>query len=387
MQAGGALGSLDFREGTRGWESRRGFRMPSKAASMAGEMDREKDNELGTPGTVPKCPCSRWDLDRVLRKNGHLTKKRSRKHQRFTARRALEKNNLELEPSSREKSLVKVVSRTQSSLQWEGTQDSQLLKDDSRKDQKKLEILPPSPSIPSRDPDPAPLQNAKDRVPLPSSSSTGPLSCPTGSRKPRKCVALDCEMVGTGPAGRTSELARCTVVNYDGDVIYDKYIQPELPVVDYRTRWSGITRRHLQAACPFRVAQGEILQILRDKIVVGHAVHNDFRALKYFHPPAWTRDTSQCPLLNERMGLRAKASVSLKNLARLLLQKKIQAGKHGHSSVEDAQTSMELYRLVEVPWEQTLAPSLSSFPPDSETDSDCYMDDQYWPKDLDIDCK
>ena len=32
----------------------------------------------------------------------------------------------------------------------------------------------------------------------------------------------------------------------------------------------------------------------------------------------------------------------------------VQAGKSGHSSVEDAQATMELYKLVEVEWEQHL---------------------------------
>ena len=36
---------------------------------------------------------------------------------------------------------------------------------------------------------------------------------------PSKCVAIDCEMVGTGPRGRVSELARCSVVSYHGDVL------------------------------------------------------------------------------------------------------------------------------------------------------------------------
>ncbi|NXV57019.1 AEN nuclease, partial [Molothrus ater] len=34
---------------------------------------------------------------------------------------------------------------------------------------------------------------------------------------PPKLVALDCEMVGTGPGGRTSALARCSIVTYEGD--------------------------------------------------------------------------------------------------------------------------------------------------------------------------
>ncbi|NXG16722.1 AEN nuclease, partial [Grallaria varia] len=204
--------------------------------------------------------------------------------------------------------------------------------------------------------------------------------------RPGKYVAIDCEMVGTGPQGRLSELARCSVVNYEGDVIYDKYVRPELPIMDYRTRWSGITKQHMKRAIPFKVAQAEILKILKDKIVVGHAIHNDFQALKYFHPKDRTRDTSQIPVLKQRAGLPIRANVSLKNLARHLLHKKIQVGRKGHSSVEDAQTAMELYRLVEVQWEQELAHSLPPRPPspvtDPTADSNQYMDDQYWPTDL-----
>lgn len=58
--------------------------------------------------------------------------------------------------------------------------------------------------------------------------------------------------------------------------------------------------------------------------MVGHAIHHDFQALKYFHPKDRTRDTSQSPVLKKRAGLPVKANVSLKNLARFLLHKKIQ---------------------------------------------------------------
>lgn len=75
---------------------------------------------------------------------------------------------------------------------------------------------------------------------------------------PFKYIAIDCEMVGTGPKGSTSELARCSIVSYDGDVIYDKFIQPTRPVTDFRTRWSGIRRQDLYNATPFRQAQAEV---------------------------------------------------------------------------------------------------------------------------------
>ncbi|XP_044294925.1 apoptosis-enhancing nuclease isoform X2 [Varanus komodoensis] len=317
-------------------------------------------------------------------------KKKSRKHQRFMTRRALEQKRC------RSKGKVKPVTSDasrmgpmQEFLPWEACQYDQLLKEDAVKDHK-ICVPFPAASVPSvtQDRQPTLSQDLMPQVSLPSSSAgnTGSLFCLMPKRS-KKCVAIDCEMVGTGPAGKTSELARCTVVNYNGDVIYDKYIRPELPIVDYRTQWSGITWRHMVNATPFRVAQREILQILRDKIVVGHAIHNDFRALKYFHPEPWTRDTSQSRLLKKKVGLSVKANVSLKSLASQLLCKKIQVSRSGHSSVEDAQTSMELYRLVELQWEEALACSLCSSPPDSGTDSDCYLDDRYWPKDLNVDCK
>lgn len=174
---------------------------------------------------------------------------------------------------------------------------------------------------------------------------------------PSKMVAIDCEMVGTGPGGRNNDLARCSIVSYYGDVMYDKYIRPPCPITNYRTKWSGIRRCHMANAVPFTVAQKEILRIISGKIVIGHAIHNDFKALKYFHPKSLTRDTSKIPLLNRKAGFPETKSASLKRLTKQLLQRDIQVGSSGHSSVEDAQATMELYKVIEVEWERHLASS------------------------------
>ncbi|XP_004388526.1 interferon-stimulated 20 kDa exonuclease-like 2 isoform X1 [Trichechus manatus latirostris] len=181
-------------------------------------------------------------------------------------------------------------------------------------------------------------------------------NCPGVSQEmPRKMVAVDCEMVGTGPKGHVSSLARCSIVSYDGDVLYDEYILPPCHIVDYRTRWSGIRKQHMVNATPFKIARSQILKILTGKIVVGHAIHNDFKALQYFHPKSLTRDTSHIPLLNRKADCPENTTMSLKRLTQKLLNRDIQVGKSGHSSVEDAQATMELYKLVEVEWEQHLA--------------------------------
>ncbi|XP_041030816.1 apoptosis-enhancing nuclease-like isoform X1 [Carcharodon carcharias] len=226
--------------------------------------------------------------------------------------------------------------------------------------------------------------------PLPATApclASPPHFCPN----PAKYVAIDCEMVGTGPCGRNTEVARCSIVNYQGDVIYDKYVKPEHPITDYRTRWSGIRQQHMTNAIEFNVAQREIMKILKGKILVGHALHNDFKALKYFHPRSLIRDTSKILMLKRKAGFPERDSVSLKNLAKQLLGKNIQVGRDGHCSVEDACSSMELYRLVEIQWEQKLCNQLSAEHEHtaSETNSeiDHYMDDQYWPADLHEDSK
>ncbi|XP_032089780.1 interferon-stimulated 20 kDa exonuclease-like 2 [Thamnophis elegans] len=203
------------------------------------------------------------------------------------------------------------------------------------------------------------------RVDLLSEFKSGLPDAP-GLAKPSKMVAIDCEMVGTGPGGRNSDLARCSVVGYYGDVMYDKYIRPLSPITNYRTRWSGIRQHHMRDAVPFKLAQKEILKLLSGKIVIGHAIHNDFKALKYFHPKSLTRDTSKIPLLNRKAGFPENESASLKRLTKQLLHQDIQVGHNGHSSVEDARATMELYKVIEVEWERHLATSpLQDGPPDT----------------------
>ncbi|XP_040895310.1 apoptosis-enhancing nuclease [Toxotes jaculatrix] len=224
------------------------------------------------------------------------------------------------------------------------------------------------------------------------SSETSPpasgRNSPCFSSCPTKVLALDCEMVGTGPGGHCSELARCSILDYHGNVLYDKYIQPCQPVTDYRTRWSGIRKHHLLNATPFVQAREEILSILEGKVVVGHSIYNDFEALDIPHPCHMVRDTSTTRLLSRLAGFPRERCPSLRILASKLLNRRIQVGKRGHCSVEDARAALDLYKLVEGEWEQELqnklrdddAPLEPSF-----SSSDHYMQDEYWPDDVTAD--
>ena len=159
-----------------------------------------------------------------------------------------------------------------------------------------------------------------------------------------KYLALDCEMVGTGPPPHSDDLlARVSLVNFHGEQIYDSYVQPpgKARVEDYRTHVSGVTKWHLRPdyARPFADVQREVADLLHDKILVGHALKKDMEALQLTHPKRDVRDTSRyAPFRVESKG----KPPALRNLARSELGLTIQTGEH--SSVEDARATMALFR-------------------------------------------
>lgn len=59
-------------------------------------------------------------------------------------------------------------------------------------------------------------------------------------------MALDCEMVGVGPMGVESTLARVSIVNYHGVTVLDRFVRPREKVTDYRTWVSGVREEDLR---------------------------------------------------------------------------------------------------------------------------------------------
>lgn len=97
-----------------------------------------------------------------------------------------------------------------------------------------------------------------------------------------RMVAMDCEMVVT-EAGR--ELARCTVVDEAGVVLYDELVLPSAPVTDYVTQYSGITAEILaDATRSLGDVHDDLRRLLcREDVLVGHSLENDLQALRLAH--------------------------------------------------------------------------------------------------------
>ncbi|KAJ1445886.1 ribonuclease H-like domain-containing protein [Pelagophyceae sp. CCMP2097] len=167
-------------------------------------------------------------------------------------------------------------------------------------------------------------------------------------------MALDCEMVGVGHAGKESCLARCSVVDYAGRVVYDSHVRAPERVTDFRTQYSGVRAKDLKSssAVDFKECQTAVAKLLEDAILVGHALHNDLKVLLLTHPPRMTRDTAKYKPLMKTNARGKHKPRKLRDLAKEHLDRTIQTGEHG--SVEDAQTALDLYKMFSTQWEAGL---------------------------------
>ncbi|TFY78745.1 hypothetical protein EWM64_g5267 [Hericium alpestre] len=187
---------------------------------------------------------------------------------------------------------------------------------------------------------------------------------PEKHRLPGSYVAIDCEMVGVGPMGSESSLARVSVINYHGAVLCDIFVRQKEQVTDWRTKWSGIRERDMVNAKTFEEVQATVAAILKDRVLVGHAIQNDLRALLLSHPWGELRDTQ---VLSHKHGQSKTKRPALRNLVKDMLGVVIQQGEH--SSVIDARATMAVYRLYRKEWDRPYAikpirvPSVESIAP------------------------
>lgn len=150
--------------------------------------------------------------------------------------------------------------------------------------------------------------------------------------------ALDCEMCYTG---KGLEVTKVTLVSSDGQKFYEKFVRPATKIIDYNTRFSGITKKDLSAkngqVGTLPEVQQDLLHFINaDTILIGHALENDLRVLKIIHDNVI--DTSVCFPHENGPGFKH----SLRFLTSKYLNRTIQASDKGHSSFEDSRACLEL---------------------------------------------
>ena len=184
-----------------------------------------------------------------------------------------------------------------------------------------------------------------------------------------KYVALDCEMVGVVVRSNNSDdndhhqhesssVARVTLVDFHRNIILDEFVKQTHEVVDYRTYVSGITEIDLQQNASFTIEEirQKVQSILCDKVLVGHALKNDLRALGITHPWHSTRDTAKYePFMQVRFDDGILWPRKLRDLVHEKLHRDdFQVPGQPHSPYEDAVAAMDLYRLFRKKWEKVM---------------------------------
>ena len=175
--------------------------------------------------------------------------------------------------------------------------------------------------------------------------------------------AIDCEMCFTGCG---LELAKVSIIRSDGNLFYESFVRPDCEIVDYNTRYSGITEKDLSTtrdSCSMRRSstasnssssstgsngytrtvktlkevQKDLLKfVFDDTILIGHSIENDLKALKLIHKTII--DTSI--IFPHFYGLPYRRS--LKTLTKTILKRDIQQAETGHCSFEDSRATLEL---------------------------------------------
>ncbi|KAH9487015.1 RNA exonuclease 4 [Psilocybe cubensis] len=209
-------------------------------------------------------------------------------------------------------------------------------------------------------------------------------------------IAISCTVVGVGPGGTTSLLARLAIVDYRGATIFDTYVTPTTTVTDYRTQQTGITHEHLNSAeaMSFADIQRHCSQFFRGKILVGHSLWNDLageaesnhltlvevRALTFFFDPSTVLglphraiDTRDVGLyMPFRNALRSPSqTIGLQTLMWQLMSRRCQEGQI--NPVENARAALDLYRSDADAWEAAIGRGNwpCALPP--STFSRCYL--------------
>ncbi|GMI19828.1 hypothetical protein TrRE_jg12967 [Triparma retinervis] len=168
-------------------------------------------------------------------------------------------------------------------------------------------------------------------------------------------VGMDCEMVGVGTAGKKSVLARVTITDWDGGVLLDTHVKVKERVTDFRTYVSGVRARDVKEGVTFAQAQRMILDRIEGRVVVGHGLKNDFKAIMMDHPKHMIRDTARYAPYMRRAGKNGGKLKprKLKDLVKEYLG--IEGFQEGaHDSKDDADGAMKLYRRARRGWEKEM---------------------------------
>ena len=184
-----------------------------------------------------------------------------------------------------------------------------------------------------------------------------------------------------------NDLIRVTMIDYiTEEILLDALVFPKAEMVDFNTKYSGVTRAMMenarrQGTCILgsdKARETVLRFIAPTTVVIGHAVQNDFNALRWIHPivvdslvieqrvlkallgpvepkprvpkemkvPKEKGDKTSQPCKKKKGPPKPKGGgpMSLKTVCMARLGQKIQDGTDGHDSLEDARAASDIVK-------------------------------------------
>lgn len=94
--------------------------------------------------------------------------------------------------------------------------------------------------------------------------------------------AMDCEMVYTTGG---MDVAALSIVDSDYRLVYETYVLPDSPIIDYNTNYSNLTEQQFRGVTTRLkdVHQKLLSLVTKDTILVGHGLDHDLLRLKVIH--------------------------------------------------------------------------------------------------------
>jgi len=187
----------------------------------------------------------------------------------------------------------------------------------------------------------------ENEYPIPGSSLPDGFvrTCPRRSKdkqdKTQPIVAIDCEMCKTKNG---LELTRVTVLDYAGKTLLDELVMPDSPILDYVTKYSGITEEMMKGVTTtLSQVRERIMQFVKADytVMIGHSLECDLNALRMSH----LKIVDSAIMYPHRQGRPYKNK--LRYLTSTYLNREIQSSdtRVGHDSGEDARAALDLVRL------------------------------------------
>lgn len=164
-------------------------------------------------------------------------------------------------------------------------------------------------------------------------------TAPDATEMESHIYGLDCEMC-MSESGLV--LTRVSVINFQTETIYDELVKPDVPITDYLTQYSGITKEKLDpVVTKLKDVQKDLLKLFNSNdILVGHSLQSDLNVLKLRHP----KIIDTAIIFDHKAGPPFKPA--LKFLVSEYLNYNIQVNNgNGHNSIEDAKACIDLLKL------------------------------------------